>query len=94
MTTHLQIRNGFTELDTFHPMPEDLINIDFDFVNDFDYVLATIEQIVAGPAFEWDGVQTMRLILMLAKGHLEVHGELTEFNFTDVEAIRAKIEEG
>lgn len=93
MTTHLQIRNGFTELDTFHPMPEDLINIDFDFINDFDYVLGTIEQILAGPAYQWDGPQTMRLIALLATEHLKVHGQTVEFGQTDIEAIRERIEE-
>ena len=88
MTTHLKIRNGFTEYDTFHPMPEDLIEIDFDFVNDFDYVLGKIEQIVEGPAYQWDGPQTMRLIATLAIAHLAEHGQSVNFDQNDIDAIK------
>jgi hypothetical protein len=93
MTTHLKIRNGFTELDTYHPMPEDLIEIDFDYIADFDYVLNRITDVVNGAAYQWDGPQTMRLIAMLATEHLKVHGQTVEFGQTDIEAIRDRIEE-
>ena len=91
MTTHLKIRNGFTEYDTFTPHAEDLIEVDFDFINDFDYVLNKIEQIVEGPAYQWDGPQTMRLIAMLAISHLAEHGQGVNFHQNDIDAIKEAI---
>jgi hypothetical protein len=88
MTTHLQIRNGFIELDTFTPDGDEMVSVDFDYINDFDYVLGKLAQVIEGPAYEWDGPQTMRFIFMLVKNHLEAHSEPTEFQFDDVDKIR------
>lgn len=87
MTTHLAIRNGSTELDTFTP-EDDLLDVDLGNVADFDYVLATISDIVNGPAYEWDGPQTMRLIAFLASEHLASHSQTVGFNQTDIDAIK------
>ena len=93
MTTHLSIRNGFLELDTFTPMAEDLLEVDFDQIADFDYVLNLLTHIVTQAAYEWDGPQVMRLIALLATEHLNVHDQSTGFSFEDADAIREKIEE-
>jgi hypothetical protein len=93
MTTHLSIRNGFLELDTFTPLAEDLLEVDFDQIADFDYVLNLLTHIVNQAAYEWDGPQTMRLIALLATEHLKVHGQAADFTNFDISAIRERIEE-
>jgi len=85
-TPHLKIRNGYMEYDT--STPDTLIEVDFDHIADFDYVLNRITDVVRGPAYEWDGPQTMRLIAMLAVEHLEAHGQSVELTEGDITAIK------
>lgn len=88
MTTHLHIRNGFHELNTYEPHPEDLISFDYDFAADFDYVLATIQQVVERPAYEWNGVDTMKLVVTLGLAFLDAHGESIAFGQDQIDAIK------
>lgn len=86
MTTHLKFHNGSTEFDT--SAPDEVVDIDFDEIVEFDYALNLITQVAHGPAYEWDGPQTMRLIALIASEHLKAHNQSVDFTADDVDAIK------
>jgi hypothetical protein len=91
MTTHLQLTHGSLVLDSFTPDDSECIKIDWERLDDFDYALNRLTEIVEDAAYQWDGPQTMRLIYSIAKQHLASHGQTPDFTGLDADLIREAV---